>query len=241
MYVKIFYKEYPLPHLLLLTIAALILLTLGIWQLNRLDEKTKLISKISETITSPPLKLNPVDIFDTEKFSKVSAEGHFTNQHIFLYGRRSGTAEKDGYYVLTPFILDNQRIILVSRGWAPQSLKKKIENGEIQLPSLKEMINAIVMPGEHGQFLTPNNDVARNIWFNIDLELAKKIGIINFDQFYLRQIDNTNLPQGMVSLNADNLIHIRNDHLEYALTWFSLAISIVVIYFIYGGRANKVF
>lgn len=232
--IKLFGANYPLLPFICSIITCVLLSGLGFWQLDRLSEKNALINKIKINIDTKPVHVSVNDFIQLEKFSKISISGRFAEgKDIFLYGRRSGAPEKDGYYILSPFILENNQTILVSRGWVPHSIKKQIENKEVKLPFSHEIITAIVMPGEKTQFLTPANDISRNIWFNIDLVLAQKIKVITFADFYLRQINNNNIPEGMVSLNADNLSHIRNDHMEYALTWFSLAISIAIMFLVY--------
>lgn len=240
--IRIFNKRYPLIPFSATLIGIVLLTMLGNWQVRRLGEKHELISSIERSMIIPAQQINADNVKNIELFQKIKLTGSFAEeQNIFLYGKRSGTAEKDGYYILTPFIMtegNKTERLLVSRGWIPQSLKERITSGSVTLPNAEQTIEAVVMPGEHKQFLTPENDVEKNIWFRIDPQFAAKTHNITVNHVYFRQINAQNLPEGMVGLNTANLSRIRNDHLEYALSWYGLAISLFVM-FVYYYRTNN--
>lgn len=204
---------------------------LGSWQISRHYDKTSLIQAIEHNLISPPESLSN----NSNVFSKVILEGHFLpNQYVFLYGRRSAETEKDGYYLLSVFQSNDNRRYLVSRGWIPLSVKTQIENfTEFE----RETIEAIVMNGEKKSFMVPQNDSKNNIWFTIDLNLAKATFDTEND-FYLMQINSTHLPEGAKYLTGNSLSKLRNDHLEYAITWYCLALSLLVIFLIKIKKPN---
>lgn len=199
------------------------LCSLGNWQLNRLLQKNSLIAKVNNQMNSEPQKLSRHNLDD---FNKIFVKGQFiANRNIFLYAKKSASPEKNGYYLLGIFeSIDKQRF-LVSRGWIPASMKDQINTP----PLAQETITAFVMPGEKKPPFVPANDHEKNIWFTIDLLEAEELYSVNPNK-YLLQINSETLPSGASQLSGNNLNKIRNDHLEYAITWYSLAVILLIIY-----------
>ena len=87
--------------------------------------------------------------------------------------------------------------------------------------------------GEEKEFLY-RRMIKNNIWFTLDLnEASQRLGITKKD-FYLMQVNSKDLPEGAFPLTSTYLNVIRNDHLEYAITWYSLAGFLCIIYFLYN-------
>lgn len=239
--IKIFNNRYPLIPFVATLVGIVILTMLGNWQVGRLQEKRELISTIEKSIKTPSQIIDANNILEVNLFQKIKLKGYFEEgQNIFLYGKRSGAAEKDGYYILSPFVMMNgqkKEILLVSRGWVPQSVKAELVSNKISLPDYEQVIEVIVMPGEKKQMLTPENDTEKNIWFRIDPKFAAETHDVTVKHAYFRQINAQNLPTGMVALSTNNLSKLRNDHLEYAISWYGLAISLLIM-FIYYYNAN---
>lgn len=232
---KSLHKPKTLSNLLIL-LALIILILLGNWQMIRRNQKLKLIQTIENSINSNAkfLKNKP------NTYSKILIKGHFIpNNHVFLYGRKSAESEKNGYYLMSIFESINAKKYLVSRGWIPYNEKDQITS---MLEYEKhETIEAITMPGEKQNFMAPKNDLTNNIWFSIDLDMAKTHLGITEENFYLIQIHSANTPLGIRPYNISLLTKIRNDHLEYAITWYSLALCLVAMYFIknYKIKSNN--
>lgn len=210
-------------------ICFLILVSLGNWQLSRRGQKLDFISNIRSNIAGDP---NYMESFNGEipLYSKIHTKGIFLeNKNVFLYGRRSHSQEKDGYYLISAFVAEDGRVYAVSRGWISQSVKEKTvdflpKKGFIE-------INAITLPNEHKNFMVPDNDSEQNIWFTLDLENDKSLGLTQ-REFYLFEIESEHLPEGVIPLNPSNLDKVKNDHLEYAITWYLLAFLGLIIYLI---------
>jgi len=101
-------------------------------------------------------------------------------------------------------------------------------------------ITAIILRGEKKGFMVPENDLKNNVWFALDLKQAKEIGAITNDSFYLMQIQPTDLPKGVMPLTTTNLSKVRNDHMEYAVTWYSLAFALVVMYIYRKSKQSSI-
>ena len=97
-------------------------------------------------------------------------------------------------------------------------------------------IIGITLPNEKKSFLVPENDKEKNIWFNIDLNMAQEVVGTNVTNFYLMQIDSQDLPNGGKPLSTNHLNKVRNDHMEYAITWYSLAACLFILFLIYGRK-----
>jgi surfeit locus 1 family protein len=94
-----------------------------------------------------------------------------------------------------------------------------------------------VPPQEKPGWFIPDNRPDRNDWFWIDLPaMAAADGIANAAPFYI-DADPTPNPGGWPKGGVTPLA-LPNDHLQYALTWFSLAAALVVIYVVYHSRGG---
>jgi surfeit locus 1 family protein len=234
--ISLFGLKFELVPFIFVITSFFILVSLGNWQLSRLSQKKYFIQTIENNIENPALnieKINP----NIPHYSKIELEGKFEeNKNVFLYGRRSASPEKDGYYLLSPFKTINGDVLLVSRGWIPQSSKNKFEDYTQKDETIK--ITGIVLPHEEKNFFVPGNDKEKNIWFNIDLFMAKDILETNVTNFYLMQIDSHDLPIGGKALSTTHLNKVRNDHMEYAITWYSLGACLLVLFLIYGRKQD---
>jgi surfeit locus 1 family protein len=216
-----------LPNMIVL-LTFIILLSLGNWQIRRLEEKQNFIETIESNLENSAKEIEtlykPVPLY-----SKVKIEGKFLRgQDIFLYGRRSSFPEKDGYYLFTPFAAKNGKTYMVSRGWMPQTVKVNLTINKDASDKM-ESIEAVTLPSEKRGYFVPENDVENNVWFTMDLNIAANTRSTNVKDFYLLQINSDNIPHGVIPLKVTYLSKVRNDHLEYAITWYALAICLLIM------------
>ena len=224
----------PIFPLIFTIISVTIMILLGSWQLKRLNVKDNFIQSLEKNIKNPAKEIMQIKSSEI-LFNKIKLSGQFiSNKNIFLYGRRTSSPEKDGYYILSAFLANNGKTYLVSRGWMPQSVK----NDFIDHQTSPTLIEAIALPGEKKAFMVPDNDYNKNIWFTIDLKMAHDALGVTESNYYLMQINSDSLPKGVKPLHTNNLSKIRNDHFEYAITWFSLAFSLFIMFIIYCRKYN---
>ena len=222
---------------LVVLITFTILISLGFWQLSRLKEKKLFLASMQANLTSPSNNLS--EIQDSLPYHKVKITGQFLpNKDIYLYGRRSMSSGKDGYYLVTPFKTIEDKVILVARGWF--SNRNKIIITQATNDRQHEIIG-VTMPSEKTRSYLPANDIKNNVWLTLDLKEASQTLELNLEDFYIiaegKDISNLDI---LLPLSINHLAAIRNDHLEYALTWFGLAISLIVIYVIYRRNVISV-
>jgi surfeit locus 1 family protein len=212
-------------------VLVVILLSLGTWQVERLHWKENLIADIATRSQIPPLDIAAVpqdaDLSSLE-YRKAIVTGQFMHLHEFHVIAISLDGQ-GGYHILTPFLLDDGRYLLVNRGWVPYD-KKTPDTREVGQIADKVTLSGIVrLP--HAGWLQPNNNSDTNIWYSQDLSaMAHKMGIEEFMPILL-DVDSTP-NKGGYPIGGQTRVEIPNNHLGYALTWFGLAIALACIYFI---------
>lgn len=220
----------------LFTIPALILLfSLSIWQFYRLYEKEKLISEIENKNALPAILLPEKIDFNDLQYRKVRVQGEFLNDYeLHMYGGTRKFKGEQGYYILTPMKLEDNRYVLVNRGWVPEKLKKPEKRTETLINDRVEVEGAL-MREEKKSLYIHENQLDRNLWFYINLKQIKEHLKLPIENFYiLAKEEPDKLPLGK-DLSTKS---IHNNHLGYALTWLFSAIILIVIYIRYH-RVNQ--
>jgi surfeit locus 1 family protein len=217
----------------------LILLGLGIWQVQRLQWKEGLIAQRDAAVAAAPIA-PPQTLAEAraDEFHHVTAEGQFANdKELFLAAASEGGGS--GYQVLTPLRLADGRTIFVNRGFIPLELKDraKREAGE---PSGAVRVTGLlrVPPAAKPSFFLPDNRPALNLWFWVDLPAMAQAADVPDALPYYIDADATPNPGGWPKGGVTRL-ELPNDHLQYAITWFALAVALVVIYVLYHRNASS--
>ncbi len=112
----------------ILTLMALLLIPtmiwLGFWQLHRHDHRQALNKVINASLAAKPVPAESLtsvggSVAHNDIYRRVTAKGHFDTAHEMVVRRRTNADDQVGYHVLTPFVLDDGRTLLVNRGWIP--------------------------------------------------------------------------------------------------------------------------
>ena len=196
---------------------------LGFWQLYRLGWKLDLINQIENS-----LKIDPVELQNVEKKNylriKTSGQIDFEKQ-IYLYNLNE--TGKPGFEVINPIKIGNEDY-LINRGWISFDNKNK---PEINVVDQKNIIGTLMLQSKSSSF-KPKNEVDKNYWFTLDREDILKFTGKNFSKYIIYLNGNYENPRPRV-ITAK----ISNNHKKYAITWFSMAISILLIY-LYFRKKN---
>ena len=202
---------------------------LGTWQLYRLQWKTALISEITFGLVSTPVKYSNTI---KKNYQRVVSEGKFNfEDQIYLYSlNESG---KPGYDVITPYHTLKNENVLVNRGWIDKNLKG---NSEINLKENKVKITGLLRKIYKANIFKPKNDLKNNIWFSLEASDLKELTGKQFSNYmiYLEK------PKNKVPIPKKISIDVPNNHLKYAITWYSIAISIL-FYYLYFRKKNEIF
>ncbi|MEO9573443.1 MAG: SURF1 family protein [Tateyamaria sp.] len=204
-----------------------ILVSLGVWQIQRLVWKQGMLARIEAQISADPVPL--AEALDPEflRYAPVEITGHFGRSHIRILASRKTTGAV--YRIIRPFRTDDGASILIDTGWQLQA--RDVSDVSQDLLTLIGNLDA---PQEADGF-TPDPDTKGNIWFARDVPaMAAALGTDPV-LVVLRDAPETDL--GVTPWPVDSA-GIPNDHLQYAITWFSLAVIWVgmTLYFLRRTR-----
>ncbi len=229
----------PLPVLSIVTLIALaILIGLGFWQLERRDEKHALIADITQRMIAPAESVETLLVDEVKApFRHATAQGTFDNAHesyVFTpHSDDSGTHL--GYKVITPLRLTASAVIFVDRGWVPEEKRTPAAriNGQINgQVTVRGVLKSSTSPG----WFTPEPNTVEHIWFVHDIAaMAAVHGIKPATMLYLEA--SMSVPGGPVPLSE--MPEIPDNHLQYAITWFGLAIVLFVIYLVFHHSRGR--
>jgi surfeit locus 1 family protein len=212
-----------------------ILVSLGIWQLERKTWKENLIATLNTRIAAPPHALSSSPNQAADEFSRVQLHGTFIpNQSALVF--TSGSALRPdiatpGYWVLSPLRTDDGRIVVVNRGYVAGKDAPPPPSGEVDL------VGALRWPDEGGMF-TPADDPQHNLWYSRNpVAIAAAKGWGQVAPFFVEQ----ETPQLANAPRAGPLVvHLRDAHLQYAITWFGLAAGLAGVYLAWlRGRLRR--
>ena len=197
---------------------------LGTWQLYRLQWKTALISEITFGLDSTPIKYSNTI---KKNYQRVISEGKFNfEDQIYLYSlNESG---KPGYDVITPYKTLKNENVLVNRGWINKNFKGNLE---INLKENEVKITGLLREIYKANIFKPKNDLKNNIWFTLDANDLKELTGKQFPNYMIF----LEKPKNKVPVPKKISIDVPNNHLKYAITWYSIAISIL-FYYLYFRR-----
>ncbi len=195
---------------------------LGTWQLYRLQWKQELISQISQGLNSEPI------IYSEQikkNYQRVTLTGNYNfKDQIYLYSLNE--EGQPGFDVITPFKTLNKENVLINRGWIKKEFKGK---KEINFSS--KNITGLLKEGKRKNIFTPENDLKENIWFYINIDEVQRFTGKKFNKFIVYLEDkNFSAPKP-----KNITIDVPNNHLKYAITWYSISISIL-FYYLYFRR-----
>jgi surfeit locus 1 family protein len=244
--------------LVALTIATLIglaiLMSLGFWQWQRKAWKEELIATIEARASAEPLPpekwasldcrpMHEVGVAASCEFTSIRLVGRFDHsgeRHVFTNAPRDPGPGGPGYSVFTPFDLATGAArIYVNRGFVPEARKDPETRPEGQITGEVEIVGQIRTAEQRGTFTGDNNPGA-NVWFlrnpreflgtgssSEALSRWQGAGPSGLD-FYLDQISPP--PPGGLPAPRASRIQLSNRHLEYALTWWGLAATLICVY-----------
>lgn len=214
---------------IVLTIA---LASLGRWQLERMREKQVLFDAFSAG-TDETLQLSMVSPGAASRYRHVSATGRYDNAHQVLLDNMTH-AGRAGFQVLTPFVMDGGRTVLVNRGWVPLGATRE------QLPDIELAENDRTVAGRLGALPAVGIELAapatgswpRLVSYPRMEELAALLQRPLYPAVVLLDPDQ---PDGFLR-EWQPAAFAPERHLAYAITWFALASTLLVIYVVTNLR-----
>lgn len=228
---------------------------LGVWQIKRLKWKKDLIANLEKCTLQEPidlLEINSLKDLEDLEYRRVKTKGHFDldpKHQMYLkprqlivneeavYRGRSAHQSNIGVNVITPFHVDGTNLrVLVNRGWlsarGPDNVK---DNAHLDLESggSRELVGVLRKSDKRPTFGI-KNDQASNEWHIRDVEAMAQV--LKAAAIFIDAEQNTDRKKGPIG--GQTSLNVRNEHLNYAITWFSLsALCLVMWYSKYGKRS----
>lgn len=223
-----------------LTVAALvglaILLGLGTWQARKVGPKTALVEKIEAGLSAEPMPL-PVHLDDpsTLDYRRVSFTGELMErQPIRVFA--TSTEGKAGYHIYAPVKKQHGMAVLVNFGWVPAAMK---EAPGLPFGATLDVTGVLRVSAQPGS-MTPENRPDAGDWYTADVyQMAEAFGLRTKEFYHFRVFADegvlaTSLPKG-----GQVRLDIRNDHFQYALTWYGIALTLIGVYVAFGLKRGR--
>ncbi len=218
-----------------------VLISLGTWQIQRKAWKEGLIAALHAELSAPPVALPPAGAWasldrQALEYHRVRFTAQFDNANEALVFAAPSIFRPDvegpGYWVFTPARLADGRVVIVNRGFVPDSRKLPSSRPQGQIAGPIEIVGALRWPEERHWF-TPRDEPAKNLWFARDPEaiaavkgLDKAAGPVA--PFYVEQ--ESPVPPGGLPKPGKLVVSLPDNHLQYALTWYGLALVLLISY-----------
>ena len=202
-----------------LALAGVLLLTsLGVWQLQRREWKHALVARVEQRLAAAAIAApDPTVDPRVHVYRKVSVRGRFLNDRETLV--QAATRLGGGFWVITPLRTARGFTVLVNRGFVPREQRAPRRwsriDGEVTVTGLLRLDE----PG--GGFLRDNRP-AEDRWYSRDVTAIARVRGLGEVARYFIDADGDAAPGAPVG--GLTVIRFHDNHLQYALTWFALAL-----------------
>ncbi|VAW07474.1 Cytochrome oxidase biogenesis protein Surf1, facilitates heme A insertion [hydrothermal vent metagenome] len=217
-------------------IMVIILCFLGNWQVERLNWKLDLTQKLETRYDLPPVPI-PATVKDTDAwlYRHVSVSGRFLHmREMPLYS--IGPTGRPGYDLFTPLLISGDngagKYVIVNRGWVPENLKEQVSRPET-IKSGQVHVTGVLRKSWARERFAPENDPVHNLWFFGDIKAMSEAQHMT-DVFPMFLYADKSLTDGEYPIGGRTRLKLINNHLDYAMTWYGLAIVLVIIYLIFS-------
>jgi surfeit locus 1 family protein len=225
----------PLPPLKLaiVLIAGLVgigvLVSLGVWQVHRLAWKRDLIERVEQRVHAPPIaapgpeqwpKVNRAN----SEYRRVAVQGHYQNDRETLV--QAVTERGGGFWVLTPLATDAGYTVLINRGFVPFQQKDPASRPQGQIEGDTRVVGLLRLSEPGGGYLRAN-DPGSDHWYSRDVTaIAAARGLKDVAPYFIdAEALHPEIPGAPIG--GLTVIAFSNNHLQYALTWFGLALMVI--------------
>ena len=205
------------------------LTALGFWQLERRVWKLDLIERVEHRIHAAPVAApGPAEWRSinaaTAEYRRVTVSGQFLNDRETLV--QAVTKAGAGYWVITPLRTDRDFTVLINRGFVPSDRRNASTRSVGQIAGRTTVTGLLRLTEPKGGFLRAN-DPAANRWYSRDVAaISAALGLSRTAPYF---IDADSTPNaGGVPIGGLTVIAFPNNHLQYAVTWFALALMLAV-------------
>jgi surfeit locus 1 family protein len=223
-----------------------VLVALGTWQLQRKAWKEELIATLTERLAAPPGALPAPGVWPTLKrddaeYRRVAFTATFDEGKEALVYAAASAFRPDvagpGYWVFTPARLADGSLVMVNRGFVPQERADPATRPGGSLTGPVAITGTLRWPDARSWF-SPDDDPAHNLWFLRDpAAIAAAKGLNDVAPFYVEQ--ETPVPPGGLPKPGKLEVRLRNEHLQYVVTWYGLALALAVLFGVWALKTGR--
>ena len=195
---------------------------LGSWQLFRLNWKNDLMDNISKSIINPDLFSND-NKYNNLVSVKLDKNYTVLDKPIFIESKTF--KGKPGYHLILPLKYNNEIYSVINFGWF---LDKDFDQVKYIIKKYLSVNDAKVYIRDFNSdkpFFTPENDILNNTWYSVNKS--------DFNQFYQYEFPSKYyfvlLDERISKYSFNPLVFLRNNHLNYSITWFLLSLSSIIM------------
>jgi surfeit locus 1 family protein len=197
-------------------------LSLGTWQVYRLYLKNNLISDLEKNLKTSSINFN-VDI--DKEYTKVLFKKKDLNTKIFLYHLNKGEI---GFKVIVPYEINSSLLVLVDKGWIRKDKINLIKNTLFN----DDIIEGYTKKIREKNLFTPNNNIKEDFLYSVEIDNLKKSLNKNIYPLLIIQTSKTNKD----IIPNDYEVRLPNNHLQYAITWYGLALFTIIFFLYYRKK-----
>lgn len=225
------------PAMVAATLGIAVLLALGAWQVQRLAWKQGLLTAIDERLAAPAEDLATLlaaeEAGDDIEFRKAALRGQFLHaDEKLMLNTFDGEV---GWRVITPMLSDAGIAVLVDRGFIPDGLRDAAKRVS---PDVANLTGIVRRHGTPRGLFSPDNDAARNMWYWWDVpgmlaasRIPPNARVAPFVIQAVPAAEAADFPRPQEPRAA-----FRNNHLQYAITWFALALVLAIMAFLFARQ-----
>ena len=195
---------------------------MGTWQVYRLYLKNNLISDLEKNLKTSSINFN-VDI--DKEYTKILFKKKDLNTKIFLYHLNKGEI---GFKVIVPYEINSSLLVLVDKGWIRKDKINLIKNTLFN----DDIIEGYTKKIREKNLFTPNNNIKEDFLYSVEIDNLKKSLNKNIYPLLIIQTSKTN--KNIISNDFE--VRLPNNHLQYAITWYGLAIFTIIFFLYYRKK-----
>jgi surfeit locus 1 family protein len=220
----------------------IVLVALGTWQLQRKAWKEALIDTLTSRLAAAPIDLPPREQWTqlnagNDEFRRVRLRGEFEHDREALVYASGSALRSDvtgpGYWVFSPARLAEGSAVMVNRGFVPEGRQDPRTRADGQNAGPVEIVGVLRWPELRPWFI-PGDDPSHNLWFTRDHRAIAAAKGLDVGSFYIDQ--EAPAPPGGLPRPGPMKANLRNDHLQYAFTWYGLAAVLVILFALWAER-----
>lgn len=226
-----------------------VLVALGFWQVERLQWKEDLIARVSEGLSADPIPAPGPDAWATmdlatTEYRPVTLTGRFLNGDeahvVFTLTKPKGPLGGIGYMIMTPFETDEGWIAYVNRGFVPRERRDPQSRAGGLVEAVTTVEGLLRQPHQRVWF-GPSDDPAGNEWFSRDpvgFAVAAGLPPASVAPYIVDAFADPGLAGGLPQ-GGETLVSFSNNHLQYAVTWFGLALALLAVFVAFVVKARR--